>query len=44
MVGGEKLTYESGSRLPATDLVETKLLLNSTISDAKRGARFLSLD
>ena len=33
---------DSGS--PATDLVETKLLINSVISDAKKGAKFLTMD
>ena len=43
-VGGDKLDcpYDAGS--PAASIVETKLILNSTISDAKDGARFLSAD
>ena len=43
-VGGDKLycPYDGGS--PAASLLETKLILNSTISDAKKGARFLSDD
>ena len=44
VVDGDKLTYESDAGLPATDMTETKLLLNSTISEAHLGARFMSLD
>ena len=43
-VGGDKLEYESDAGSPAASLVETKLTLNSTISDAHRGARFMSAD
>ena len=44
VVGGDKLSYNEDSGSPATDLTETKLLLNSVISDSKKGARFLSMD
>ena len=44
VVGGDKLEYELDSGSPATDLTETKLLINSVISNAKEGARFLSMD
>ena len=44
VVGGDRLTYDEDSGSPATDLLETKILLNSVISDAKNGARFLSMD
>ena len=44
VVGGDKLTYAEDAASPATDLLETKILLNSTISDASKGARFLSAD
>ena len=44
VVGGDKLEYEFDSGSPTTDLTKTKILLNSTISDAKDGARFLTLD
>ena len=44
VVGGDKLDYDLDSGSPATDLTETKLLFNSVISDAKNGARFLSMD
>ena len=43
-VGGDKLPYHDDAGSPAADLLETKILLNSTISDAKRGARFMCLD
>ena len=41
VVGGDK-TFDTGS--PAADIVETKLLFNSVISDAKSGAKFCSMD
>ena len=44
VVGGDKLPYPHDAGSPATNLLETKILLNSVISDAKRGARFMSLD
>ena len=43
-VGGDVLPYDDDSASPAASLLETKLLLNSTISDASRGARFMTLD
>ena len=43
-VGGDRLDYFGDSASPAASLLETKLLLNSTISDAKYGARFMTLD
>ena len=44
VVGGDRLTYDQSTASPTTDLIETKLLINSTISDAKAGARFCSVD
>ncbi len=44
VVGGDKLTYEDDTGSPAASLLESKLLFNSTISDARKGARFMSLD
>ena len=45
VIGGDKLTYDTDSGSPAIDILETKMLLNSIISDAKKyGARFLSMD
>ena len=43
-VGSDKLEYEYDSSSPATSLLETKLILSSTISDASKGARFSSAD
>jgi hypothetical protein len=43
-VGGDKLPYDDDSGSPAASLLESKLIINSTISDARRGARFLSAD
>ena len=44
MVGGDRFSYDADSGPPATGLVETKILLNSVISNAKDGATFLSMD
>ena len=43
-VWGDHLIYNDNSGSPAASLLETKILLNSVISDAKRGAWFMSLD
>ena len=43
-VGGGKINYTGGESSPAPSLIETKLLLNSVISEANRGGRFLILD
>lgn len=42
--GGDRLDYADDAGLPAASLLETKLLINSTISDARDGARFLTID
>ena len=44
VVGGDKLSYNDDPGSPAASLLETKILINSVISDAKTGARFMSLD
>ena len=44
VVGGDKLDYHHDTSSPTTDLLETKLLINSTISDPRMGARFCSVD
>ena len=44
VVGGDRLSYENDAGSPAASLVETKLLLNSTISDCDQGATFFSAD
>ena len=43
-VGGDRLECSDDTGSPAANLVETKILVNSTISDAKYGARFMSSD
>ena len=43
-VGGDRLIYLDDAGSPAANLMETKLLVNSTISHAKDGARFMSAD
>ena len=44
VVGGDKSSYPSDAASPATDLLETKVIIKSVISDAHKGARFLSAD
>ena len=41
---GDKLTYNEDLAAPAANLLETKILINNTISDAHHGARFMSVD
>ena len=43
-VSGDRPPYNDDVPSPAASLLETKLLLNSTISDASKGARFMTLD
>lgn len=44
VVGGDKLDCLIDSGAPTTNLTEFKMLVNSVISKAKNGARFLSCD
>ena len=43
-VGGDRLDFDGNPSSPAASLLETKILINSIISDARDGAKFLSLD
>ena len=43
-LGGDKLDYFGETASPAANLLETKILVNSVISDTESGARFMSLD
>jgi len=43
-VGGDKLDAYQDVRSPAIGITETKLHLNSTISDAHQGARYCTAD
>ena len=43
-VGGDRLTYNDDVSSPAASLLETKLLLNSTISDVSKGERCMTLN
>ena len=43
-VGGDRIEYPDDSSLPASFLLGSKLLFNSKIPDARRGARFKSCD
>ena len=42
--GRGKLPYPEDAASPAASMIETKLLLNSTISDAEKGARFMTMN
>ena len=44
VVGGDRLSYPDDPASPAASLLDTKMIINSTISDSKRGARFMSAD
>ena len=43
-VGGDKVDYLYDASSPAATLIDTKLLLNSVISDNSKGARFMTVD
>ena len=43
-IGGDKLLYEFDIVSPATALIETKLIINSVISEFDKGAQFCSID
>ena len=43
-VGGDKLNYNDDAGSPAANLLETKILINSVISDSDRGAKFMCAD
>ena len=43
-VGGYKLTYNGDPSSPAISLLDLKIHLNSVISDARKGARYLTSD
>ena len=43
-VGGDRLHYADDAASPAASLLETKMLLNSTISQSAQGCRFMTLD
>ena len=44
VAGCNKVKYDGDAGTPADSLIENKLLINSVISDAKRGAKYLSCD
>ena len=43
-IGGDKLDYQHKTASPTASLIESKLLINSVISDAKHGAKFFTMD
>ena len=44
MIGGDVLEYAEKSSSPAASLLETKIIINSVISDTHKGARFMTSD
>ena len=44
VVGGDKLPCADDPSSPAASLLDTKVMINSTFSDASIGARFLGTD
>ena len=44
IIGGDKLLYSDKTASPTADLLETNILMNSTILDAHKGARFMGID
>ena len=44
IIGSNKLSYSHDMGSPAANLIETKILLNSVISESDKGARFMTLD
>ena len=44
VVGGDRLSYEDSPGSPTASLLETKILINTVISDAKCEARFICLN
>ena len=43
-VGGNKLTYDGNPSSPSISLLDLKIHLNSVISDARKGAHYLTAD
>ena len=43
-IGGDKMTYIGDTASPAADILESKILINSVISDSHKGARFMTID
>ena len=44
VAGGDKLEYESDPSSPAASILETKILINSVISEIDKNAHFMTLD
>ena len=44
IVGGDILSYDNDAGTPTANLLETKVLLKCTISDAHKGARLMTAD
>ena len=44
IAGGDRLDYPDDPSSPTASITDAKIHFNSTISDAKRGARYMTLD
>ena len=42
IVGGDKLIYEEDPSSPAVSVLNTKIILNTVISDTNKGAKFMT--
>ena len=42
--GGDKLGYPGDASSPTVAILDANIHINSTISDAKRGARYMCMD
>eukprot|EP00957_Ditylum_brightwellii_P118013 9000906-Ditylum_brightwellii.AAC.1 len=42
-IGGDRLVYDDKTASPAASLLETKIIVDSTISDASKGAQFMGI-
>ena len=43
-IEGDRLYYANETASPAANLLDAKILINSTISDAEQNARFMVID
>ena len=43
-MGSDRLDFDADSGSPTSNMLQTKIIVNSVISDASKGARFMTLD
>eukprot|EP00957_Ditylum_brightwellii_P129459 9875436-Ditylum_brightwellii.AAC.1 len=43
-IGGDELVYDDETASPAASILETKIIVNSTIPDASKSAHFMGID